>query len=461
MNMDIKLLNKYNSKYQFHLVYEMGKLVLSKIPNNKMALITLGNIFSTICEQEKAIELYQKAHDLDLELSTMYYIKTNLWKIKFKTIQLAKNLNAIPKEIKFTTKKIKIGYIGNNFDNPNHPVSRFIFNILRFHSNKFKITCYQIGKDYNLPLSLNHRTFQSETNEEIANEIRKDKIDILIELMNHTSERIFVLSYKPSPIQISYCAFPGTTGMKEIDYKIMDKVSSDGIEKYFTEKILKLPNGFHTYCPTNFKPKQVDHEGIHFSCFNNPLKITKNTLLMWVYLLSKVPNSKLILQYHYYSSIFIQEKIKEKIKSSCIALNLSTEIEKRVLFVGFQQKKENILQMYNFIDISLDTYPYNGTTITCESLFMNVPVFTQMGKLPQSRIGASLLKSIQCDECIIESESMFTYVNRILEYCDKDKLNDLKNKIRRNKMKYELGNPKLFMKSYEEKLISILKCYII
>jgi len=458
--MNIDLLNQYNSSYRFDLVYEMSKSVLNNNPDHKMAHLNMGNILSTICEHEKAIEHYEKTGQEDYVISTKYYSnRCNLFEIKWRLI--ARCLTQNPINILCTPKlkqerRINIGYIGTNFDNPNHPISRFMFNILRFHSDRFNVTCYQIGNQFNFPLKINNKTF-TETDEIIANVIKDDHLDILIELMNHTSNRIFLLKYRLAPIQISYCAFPGTTGIKEIDYKIMDDISiPKHLETYFTEKILRLPNGFHNYHPTEFQIKKIPHEGIHFCCFNNPLKYTESILITWVYLLSEIKNSKLFLQYHYFESVFLKNKIREKLKSCCIALKLSTEIVNKVYFTGLLQNKENILQMYNFMDVSLDTFPYNGTTITCESLFMNVPVFTRMSKkYPQGRIGASLLKSIDCSECIIESDSMIEYVKRIKKYCDYETLIKLKEKIKYNITKSSLGNSKIFMKDYEELLCSL------
>lgn len=444
-------LDKLNSQYKFNLSFNLANEILENDPSDKKALITLGNIYSSICEHDKALEYYKLANNTDLSLSTLYYKETSLSELKLKTIDYVKQYK-IKRQFKNKPlkKELKIGYIGTNFNNPNHPISRFIFNILRFGT--LDVICYQIGQEFNLPIKIKNKTLNG-TNYEIAKEIYNDDIDILIELMNHTSDRIFILKHRPARIQISYCAFPGTTSMKEIDYKITDLISSDGLEDHFTEKIITLPNGFHTYCPTNYPIKPIDHSGINFCCFNNPLKITENTLLYWAQLLERVPNSKLYLQYHYYQSNFIVEKIIEKIKKYRLSLKYSNEIEKRVFFVGLRQDHKDVLEMYNLMDIALDTYPYNGTTITCEALFMNVPVFTRKGDLPQSRIGASLLSSIQCDECIVSDKEI---VDKVIEYCNKNKLKGLKEKIKNRITKNCLGNPKMFMKNYEKVLQNII-----
>lgn len=434
-------LDQFNSQYKFDKSYKLANEILKKDPTNKQALITLGNIYSSICQHDKAIKYYKKAENKELALSTLYYKESDLSEIKQKTIEFVNEHKVKNTFIeKPFNKELKIGYVGTNFHNPNHPVSRFIFNILRFHS--LDVTIYQIGNKFNLPIKINNKTLNG-SNYEIANEIYDDNIDILIELMNHTSDRIFILKYRPARIQISYCAFPGTTGMNEIDYKIMDKVSSEGIENYFTEKVITLPFGFHTYCPTNYSVKSNKHSGINFCCFNNPLKITKEVIKDWIEILNRVPNSRLYLQYHYYQSYFIVERIKE----------LFGNVKNRVFFIGLKNIHNDVLELYNTIDIALDTYPYNGTTITCEALFMNVPVFTRKGNLPQSRIGASLLSSIQCNECIVSH----SYIEKVIEYCDKDKLKVLKEKIKNNLTKNILGNPKMFMKGYEEQLQNILK----
>ena len=259
--------------------------------------------------------------------------------------------------------------------------------------------------------------------------------------MHPLSKWASIYKHQLAKIVISYCAYPGTSNNEHIQYKIMDNVVFDqNIDSYYTEHILCMKNGFHVYKPSHTFPeiKPIEHDTFNMCCFNNPIKITHDMINLWKQLLTEIPGSCLYLGYHYYSSEFIKSKW-------CSLFN-----EYNVKFIH-EDKIEDMLNHYNKMDIALDTYPYNGTTISCEALRMNVPVVTLKGKYPHSRIGASLLETVMCSDLIAETK--VEYVSTVISL---SKNRTIKNKLKDNIQ--QLSDIDGFMKQYEHLLLN-LKSY--
>jgi protein O-GlcNAc transferase len=276
---------------------------------------------------------------------------------------------------------------------------------------------------------------------EIANHIKQDNIDLLIDLIHLTSDELSLFDYSPAPTHLSYCAFPASTNHPTMHYKIMDDVTTNkiNIDRHYSEQILHMKNGFHVFSPLYEIPviQHIPHTTLfRMGCFNNPIKITKQMIQCWDTIMSRVPNAHLYLAYHYYSSLFLTQTMLQL---------FNDDHRSRVHFVGYQSSHKELLKLYNQMDVAIDTYPYNGTTVTCEALSMNVPVVTRAGTFPHTRIGASLLTTVQCTEMIAGTDD---------EYCDVvvSMTNPTKNKIVRQQIQQNLSlltNPSDFMAGYE------------
>ncbi|MHC4160346.1 MAG: O-linked N-acetylglucosamine transferase, SPINDLY family protein, partial [Planctomycetota bacterium] len=211
----------------------------------------------------------------------------------------------------------------------------------------------------------------------------------------HTGRnRLHVLGFKPAPIQVSYLGYPNTTGMTQVDYRLTDAIAdTPDQQKYYTEKLVYLPNGFLCYDPGPAKLPvkalpMLTNKFVTFGSFNNITKLNPFMVKIWADTLNAVPNSKLILKFHegadpqvqeYYYNLFAEHGLENA--------------HERIKFFGWLTNAQH-LELYNNVDIALDTYPYNGTTTTCEAVLMGVPVITLVGSRHASRVSFDILSRL-------------------------------------------------------------------
>jgi hypothetical protein len=261
-----------------------------------------------------------------------------------------------------------------------------------------------------------------------------------------------VLQYKPARIIVSYFAYPGTTGLKEVDYKFSDMYATPPeTQIFFTEKLWLLPNGFQCYTP----PIELDGTKtynrdplypINLACFNNPTKFSIPTIKTFANVLKALPESKLFLRYCYYRSSYYKESI--------IRLFVEQGVERERIDIGFDQLIDS-LKSYNNIDIVLDPFPYNGGTISSGALYMNSPIITLAGTNYVSRVGVSLLSNIGLEKYIATTPE--EYVQKVVDLArNKEELITLHQTIRLRMMNSDLGNAKSFTKHIEEAYIKMV-----
>lgn len=312
-------------------------------------------------------------------------------------------------------KKLKIGYVSADFRQ--HSVAYFVESILKNHDHtQFEIFCYYNHEKQD---EFTER-FQSYvdhwcdcvklSDEELTEKIRQDEIDILIDLSGHTKgNRLSVFARKPAPIQATYIGFPNSTGLTAIDYHITDSYFDPiGIgEKYHSEQLVRMSHSYHCYTPNVDSPELVDLPAIHngyitFCSFNKFEKISSITLNMWVKILQKIPTAKLIVKNGALATKQLQEDF----------LHLLTQqgIKADRLILGSEPGTLATLHAHNQADITLDTYPYPGCTVTCQSLWMGVPVVTLVGETHVARSGLSLLTAAGFPELIAYTEEQYVEI---------------------------------------------------
>ena len=282
--------------------------------------------------------------------------------------------------------------------------------------------------------------------EEAAQEIVNEGIDILFDLGGHTEGgmTLQIMSYKPAPIQISGIGWFDTTGLKAIDYLLTDNyLAPIGHEKYFTEKLLRL-NGAFAFSPTS---SMTNHTlapcsltlcpKITFGCFNNFMKVTDDYLKCVKKILGKVENSKFIMQ----DTTTIPAR-KTEMEKRLKALHLPIDrIEVRL-------GNDDYLNDYTSIDIMLDTFPYNGGTMTATALYMGVPIIGLYGTRHSSRFGADILRLAGMSELIANDQK--EYINKVVSLAeDQNKLIELKKTLRERLNKSKLLDRKSFVTELE------------
>lgn len=305
-------------------------------------------------------------------------------------------------------RKLRIGYVTP--DLRSHSVAYFIEPLLVNHDrNQYEIYCYlELGEaDGMTQLLLDYAGTVRNTcgiaDDKVAAMIREDRIDILVDLAGHTNNnRLPVFVRKPAPIQITYLGYPNTTGLPMMDFRFTDEwADPPGMTEHLhTEELVRLDNGFLCFAPPAESPDItplpcIERGYVTFGSFNALSKITTEMLDVWVKILLSVPNSRLLIKNAQLSDLVLQERLREHLEQ----LGLGNE---RVEIVGRTSKEEH-MATFSRVDIALDTFPYHGTTTTCDTLWMGVPIITLAGKSHVSRVGLSLLSRMGLDEHIAPS----------------------------------------------------------
>jgi predicted O-linked N-acetylglucosamine transferase (SPINDLY family) len=315
----------------------------------------------------------------------------------------------IPRDLS-VKRKLKIGYISPDFRK--HSVAYFLESHLQhLDKSEFEIYCYSNNQfDDEITerfknLSDYWRVIKHLTDKQAAMFINQDRIDILVDLAGHTDgQRLSLFAMKPAPVQVTWLGYPSTTGLKTIDYRFCDEITDPpGSEDQFSsEELYRLPNGFLCYEGKYIQLKRaVNNSGnIIFGSFNNFYKITEKTISLWSKLLGKLPNSKLLIKARALEDTGVQELIVSRFLGQGISPD-------RLELHGWIKDTEEHLNLYNKVDIGLDTFPYNGTTTTCEALWMGVPVLTIHGGRHAARVGASILVHAGLSELVAKDDDDF------------------------------------------------------
>jgi predicted O-linked N-acetylglucosamine transferase (SPINDLY family) len=248
----------------------------------------------------------------------------------------------------------------------------------------------------------------------LAARIRADRIDVLIELAGHTRDsRLLACAYRPAPVQIGYIGYPNTTGVGAIDYRITDQVADpDGFDDHYCETLIRLPRCFLAYAAPRHAPEvgplPFQRNGyITFGSFNNLSKINRRVIALWAEILNQVEGSCLVLK----SAGTGDAETKAWLEAAFAAQGIAPE---RLRILPPAAEAQEHLAVYNEIDLALDPFPYNGTTTTCEALWMGVPVVTWRGDSHAGRVGASLLAAVGLDELVAPSLEAYIALARDL-----------------------------------------------
>lgn len=233
--------------------------------------------------------------------------------------------------------------------------------------------------------------------------MRADRLDIAVDLVGHPPLNLLeAFARRVAPVQATWIGYPATTGLAEIDVRLVDALTDPpGHERFATERLIRLDPCFLCYTPPPFAPAvgplPSESTGtITFGSFNTAAKIEPNVIRLWSRLLHAVPNSRLLLKNQALGSASVQWRFRDLFAAEGIAFP-------RLELRGETASKADHLAMYSAVDIALDPFPYNGTTTTVEALWMGVPVLTIAGDRHASRVGVSLLSAVGVSELIATS----------------------------------------------------------
>ena len=306
--------------------------------------------------------------------------------------------------------KLRVGYM--SADIRQHSVTAFIGAVFKHHDPaQFEIFAYSTSATFDAVSAMIKgqvfawRDVAHKTIAETAKLIYDDQLDVLVELSGHTSgNRLEVCALKPAPIQATYLGYPSTTGLKTIDYRLTDAWADPvGLtEAHHCEKLMRIPDCGWCYEPVMQEaqifadaPPVARNGFITFGSFNNIAKFNAPLCDLWVEILQRVPESRLRLKAKAFFDLEILHEWETRFTRAGIA-------KERLLFMPHKPQIKDHLAVYNEVDIALDSYPYHGTTTTCEALAAGVPVVSLAGSSHVARVGVSLLNAVGLSDLVAE-----------------------------------------------------------
>jgi predicted O-linked N-acetylglucosamine transferase (SPINDLY family) len=431
------------------------------------ALYMEGNLLDAAsCFETALINNAESAQSFSNLLLTLNYLPEydnetltrlhSLFEVRFcksNTVEVASHANTLDPE-----RRLRIGYVSPDFRG--HSVAFFIAPVLMQHDQQqFEIFAYYNHQQNdniteNLSRCCNQwRNIAGLPDNEAANLIRQDGIDILIDLAGHSAHnRLLTFAKKPAPIQITWLGYPNTTGLSCMDYRLTNTLTDPVCENGQTgpEEPFHLPDTFFCYSPLrkcpDISPLPALANGyITFGSLNNFVKLSPEVIMTWIQLLKNLPDSRLHLIYNGGDKAWLDRTITEA--TSCDQIPFSAlramgnylhakktltshGIEKnRIAIFGRSPSNAAHMQHYRDIDIALDPFPYNGTTTTMESFWMGVPVISLRGNRHAARVSANISTHISLDELV--GKDYKSYISAALKLAaDKGKLAALRASLR-------------------------------
>jgi protein O-GlcNAc transferase len=351
-------------------------------------------------------------------------------------------------------RRLRIGYVSPDFRN--HVQAHFVIPLLAAHDRELvEVTCYSdvVNEDAFTDrirgLADRWRDVSAIGDEEMTELVRQDRIDVLVDLTMHMERnRLLVFVRKPAPVQVTWLAYPGTTGLTAIDYRLTDpwleapETWEASAPRCYSEESLCLPDTFWCYDPLYEGPEvnalpAISSGAVTFGNLNAFAKFSPSALRLWARVLCQVPHSRLLLlappgSCRQWAMDIMQAEGSEA---------------SRIEFVS-RQPREQYLEVYQRIDIGLDTVPYNGHTTSLDSLWMGVPVVTLAGQTIVGRGGLSQLSNLGLTELIAHDESRFVQVASDLA-ADLERLENLRTNLRKRMEASPLMDSRRFARNLE------------
>jgi predicted O-linked N-acetylglucosamine transferase (SPINDLY family) len=462
-------LNKQNRISEAEAVLQR---ILAKQPDHHDALVNMAHCLLLQGRTRESESYYRRAMSCarancaahSSVLLTMLYHETDGTRLRQEHEKVAalltKGVIVGPPSVRVPTAKIRVGFISPDFRL--HSVAYFALPlVVALAREQFEVWCYsdvaradqvtalfQKHADHYIPIF-------GRADAEVAAQIRADGMDILFDLAGHTSNsRVRLLAAHPAARQVSWLGYPATTGLAAMDYRLTDAIADPaGAEAYYTEQLIRLPGGFLCYLGASDAPMpnalpQLSRGYVTFGSFNNVAKIQPETVRLWSLVLKALPNARLLLKARPFGD--------PRLAGYVVALFAAEGIEAARLDLRSQLEGTTAhLAAYGEIDIALDTMPYNGTTTTCEALWMGVPVVTRVGAVHHARVGASLLAQVGLGAFTATSDEQFV-AKAVYLASDAERLAGLRRGLRAAMAASPLCDSRRFAREVGEAIQSML-----
>ena len=467
----------FNVGNTFSLVEQMGEAItayrraIAVRPDATYVYVNLGNALRESGELDEAIACYRRASDVEHNriaagnlLYTLYLHpevtpdvirrEHEKWNARYaKPLMTGNRPHANERS---PDRRLRVGYVSHDLSL--HPVGRFMLPLLAQHDHAgCEIFCYGDGPADAMTEKLKlytdvWRNTNSLSDEHLAELVRQDGIDVLVDLSMHTNGgRLEAFARKPAPVQATYLAYCGTTGLETMDYRLTDPYldPADGSQdRFYTEKSIRLSRSYWCYEALEPLPEVgpspwESGDGVTFACLNKFGKVTAPALDAWGRILRELPGSRLILQAPYGPH-------RGRTLQHFAAGNVDP---RRVIFLGRTSPAE-YFQQYAQVDIALDSFPCAGGTVTCDALWMGLPVVSLAGRTAMGRSGVSILTNAGLPEMV--ARNVEDYVRLALDLGrDRPRLMGLRRGMRERLRKSPLMDAGGFARDFQAALRSM------
>ena len=443
--------------------------VLDLQPGNVSALITLAGCRSTRADHRGAIGLYEQALKTNPYMPSIYsniaFNATYLPNLSAEQVfayhrEWAARFEASAASRRFVhagegdpDRPLRIGYVSGDFHR--HPVGFLLRDVARHHDRSlFQIYGYSMERNRD---EINNSIREGTeawtevllmSDEELAAQIHRDRIDILVDLSGHTAyNRLPVFTLRPAPVQATWIGYFHSTGLESIDYFITDPYTSPcGSGQLFSETPVHLPHTRFCYSPPDYTPEvapppALERSGVTFGSFNRIEKLVDPVIAAWVGIVEGTPGSRLLIK----AGNLDKEGIREHLRERFAAHGFPGD---RLELRGASAHPD-MLAEYGEIDIALDPFPFNGGMTTLEALWMGVPVLTLAGGHGVvARQTVSALENLQLTE--LAFPDVDAYIRGAITLAgDLDRLTDLRQSLRPRMAASPLRQPEQFARDLE------------
>lgn len=469
------LSNLYRYEEALELYKELTRLIpagFSSWNNAGNMLRDLGRLHEAYPCYEKAIELAHHPTPYSNYLTTLHYDPrvsrksitdfAKSWEVRF-----APAKNRVParpdRQNHVKARRLRLGFVSDGFRK--HPVGKMVIRCFeQLPPGQFSVYCYTTSDVVDTVTKRiqhcinNWQSISHIDDDALAQQIRDDEVDILIDLSGHnTGSRMRAIAMQPAPLIVKWVGgLINTTGVQAIDYLISDHIETpEGEDEYYTEKLIRLPDDYIVFDPPEKLPtlselpaKQNGY--ITLACFNNPTKLNDVTLKQWASIMHELPDSRLMLKGRPYTS----ESFCERLYATLEAEGITRE---RLIIEGPGSNYE-MLDAYNRADIALDPWPYSGGLTTCESFIMGVPVVTLPGPTFAGRHSATHLVNAGMPELVVNSWD--EYRARVIELAsDLESLGTIRQHLRDVLLQSPVCDGPRFAKHFTDAMRAIWQRY--
>lgn len=377
--------------------------------------------------------------------------------------KLGQARRATPDEMVGQKRRVRIGYWGGDFKE--HSVRYFFRPLIEAQNREvFEVFIYDenfmVGQEDEQTRAVKRHADHffdvcRLQDDELSVLIESHGLDILVELQGHTSaNRLHLWQRRLAPLQITGLAYPPTTGLANIDYKLVDlHMVNPQSAAYYTERPLVLPHSFWCFDPKEdasyeHRPPYHHNGYLTLGCWGNAAKITSSVMHAWGRILQAAPSARLLILSHTFGDAVTENAFRELMQQAGVP---ETQLDCQA-----SVPRDELWQQYQKVDLMLDTFPFNGGTTTCWATYAGVPVLTMAGSALTSCMGKSVMSNLGFPEFVVNDTE--GYVTKALELiANPDPIDQFRQVARERFKNSSLGNGEQFTHELETALLDLLE----